>query len=142
MASLENLLSLSDPTPEEVVEILDLADTMKANPGHYADALAGQTLAMIFEKPSLRTRVTFEAGMTQLGGHAIYLGPSDAQIGTRESVPDVAHNLERWVDGIMARTCAQTVVDLPATRTSVIVRLLAPVPRLADYMTLREVRGI
>jgi ornithine carbamoyltransferase len=142
----KDLISLYDLTPEEMEEILDLAGTLKGNPGHYASALQGQTLAMIFEKPSLRTRVTFEAGMTQLGGHAIYLAPSDAQIGQRESVPDVARNLERWVDGIMARTFAhQTVVDLARYASIPVINGLSdyshPVQGLADYMTLKEVKG-
>ena len=144
--SSKDLISLNDLTADETEEILDLAGTLKGNPGHYASALAGQTLAMIFEKPSLRTRVTFEAGMTQLGGHAIYLAPSDAQIGTRESVPDVARNLERWVDGIMARTFAhQTVVDLARYASIPVINGLSdyshPVQGLADYMTLKEVKG-
>jgi len=143
---IEDLVSLADPTPQEIEEILDLAATMKGNPGHYADALAGKTLAMIFEKPSLRTRVTFEAGMTQLGGHAIYLAPTDAQIGTRESVPDVARNLERWVDGVMARTFAhKTVVDLASYAEIPVINGLSdfthPCQGLADYMTLREIKG-
>ena len=142
----KDLISLHDLSSEEMEEILDLADTVKGNPAHYATALQGQTLAMIFEKPSLRTRVTFEAGMTQLGGHAIYLAPSDAQIGKRESVPDVARNLERWVDGIMARTFAhQTVVDLARYASIPVINGLSdhshPVQGLADYMTLREVKG-
>ena len=143
---IEDLVSLADPTSQEIEEILDLAATMKGDPGHYADALAGKTLAMIFEKPSLRTRVTFEAGMTQLGGHAIYLAPTDAQIGTRESVPDVARNLERWVDGVMARTFAhKTVVDLASYAEIPVINGLSdfthPCQGLADYMTLREIKG-
>jgi hypothetical protein len=142
----KDLISLHDLTSDEMEEILDLAGTLKGNPAHYASALQGQTLAMIFEKPSLRTRVTFEAGMTQLGGHSIYLGPSDAQMGKRESVPDVARNLERWVDGIMARTFAhQTVVDLARYASIPVINGLSdyshPVQGLADYMTLKEVKG-
>jgi ornithine carbamoyltransferase len=143
---MQDLVSLGDLTPDQILEILDLAATMKANPDHYASALAGRTLVMIFEKPSLRTRVTFEAGMTQLGGSAIYLGPADAQIGRRESVPDVARNLERWVDGIMARTFShKTVQDLAAYASIPVINGLSdfshPCQGLADYMTLREVKG-
>ena len=142
----EDLISLHDLRVEEVEEILDLAASLKANPGHYSDTLSGKTLVMIFEKPSLRTRVTFEAGMTQLGGHAIYLGPADAQVGKRESVPDVARNLERWVDGIMARTFShQTVVELARYAGIPVINGLSdyshPCQALADYMTLREVKG-
>src|SRR5437867_1313267 len=142
----KDLISLHDLGPEEVEEIVDVAATLKGNPGHYADALEGQTLVMLFEKPSLRTRVTFEAGMTQLGGHAIYLAPSDAQVGRRESIPDVARNLERWVDGIMARTFAhQTVVDLARYASIPVINGLSdyshPCQALADYMTLKEIKG-
>jgi len=142
----EDLLSLRDIPAGEIEEILDLAATIKANPGHYSAALQGLTLVMIFEKPSLRTRVTFEAGMTQLGGHAIYLAPSDAQIGKRESVPDVARNLERWADGIMARVFAhKTVVDLAKHARVPVINGLSdfshPCQGLADYLTLMEVKG-
>ena len=98
-----DILGIEGLTQEEILLILDVAARLKA---HKFDATQtqfakGQTLAMLFEKPSLRTRVTFEAGMTQLGGHAIYL---EGRLGVRETVPDVARNLDRWVDGIMART--------------------------------------
>ncbi len=141
-----DLISLRDVSSNTIEEILDLAGTLKGNPEHYSDALAGKTLAMIFEKPSLRTRVTFEAGMTQLGGHAIYLAPSDAQLGKRESVPDVARNLERWVDGIMARTFAhKTVVDLAQYAGVPVINGLSdythPCQGLADYLTLKEIKG-
>ena len=143
---IEDFISLADATPAELTEILDLASTMKGNPSHYRSVLAGKTLVMIFEKPSLRTRVTFEVGMTQLGGHAIYLGPLDAQIGKRESVPDVARNLERWADGMMARTFShRTILDLAANASIPIINGLSdyshPCQGLADLMTLREVKG-
>lgn len=98
---------------------------------------------MIFEKPSLRTRVTFEVGMTQLGGHAIYLAPSDIQLGKRESVPDVAQNLSRWVDLIMARTFGhQTVVDLAKYAAIPVINALSdlehPCQILADFLTILE----
>ena len=102
--SRKDLLTLHDLSPREFSGILDLADQIKAHPDRFRGSLAGKTLAMVFEKPSLRTRVTFETGMTQMGGHAIYLAPADIQLGARESIPDVARNLERWVDVIMART--------------------------------------
>ena len=105
-----DLISLLDFTPDELQRLLSLAVEVKANPGHYHDALAGSTLFMYFEKPSLRTRVTFEAGMTQLGGHAIYYSANDGKIGVRESVEDVARNLERWVDGAMCRTFSHQMV--------------------------------
>jgi ornithine carbamoyltransferase len=113
-----DLISLLDWTPEEVAAVLTLAAEMKANPAHYADALQGKTLFMYFEKPSLRTRVTFEAGMTQLGGHAIYYSAADGKIGVRESSEDVARNLERWVDGAMCRTFSHALVEDRVTRAS------------------------
>src|SRR5262245_50857676 len=99
-----DLISLTDLQPAELLRVLDLAASVKADPRRYARALEGKTLVMFFEKPSLRTRVTFETGMHRLGGQAIYIGPQEGKLGERESVPDVARNLERWVDGIMART--------------------------------------
>ena len=107
-----DLLSISDLTADEALLILDVAARLKRSKFDETQTLfaKGQTLVMLFEKPSLRTRVTFEAGMTQLGGHAIY---SEGRLGQRETVSDVAHNLERWVDGIMARTFShQTVTEL------------------------------
>ena len=107
-----HLISLHDLSADKVQEILTLAAEVKAHPKQYKDTLKLKTLAMLFEKPSLRTRVTFETGMTQLGGHAIYLA-QDVGLGKRESVSDIAKNLGRWVDGIMARTFAhKTVTDL------------------------------
>ena len=101
---------------------------------------------MIFQKPSLRTRVTFEVGMLQLGGEAIYLAPSDIQLGSREGIYDVGKNLERWVDGIMIRTFAhQIILDLAkSTRIPVInalTDLLHPCQAMADFYTLREKKG-
>ena len=141
-----DLITLADLTPGEIAGILDLAAKVKEEPGRYAGRLAGMTLAMIFEKPSLRTRVTFEAGMFQLGGHALYLGPSDIRLGQRETVADVAHNLERMVSGIMARTFKQSTVDELAEAASVPVinglsDVYHPCQALADYLTLREEHG-
>ncbi len=141
-----DLISLLDFTPGELRWLLSLAAEVKANPGHYRDALAGRTLFMYFEKPSLRTRVTFEAGMTQLGGHAIYYSANDGKIGVRESVEDVARNLERWVDGAMCRTFSHSMVQDLARFSSIpiingLTDLLHPCQALADYLTLREVRS-
>jgi ornithine carbamoyltransferase len=141
--SRKDLLSIHDLTPAEFQAILDLADGMKATPQRYARVLERKTLAMIFEKPSLRTRVTFEAGMTQMGGHAIYLAPSDIQLGSRESIPDVARNLERMVDLIMARTFShETVVQLAKHSRIPVINALSdyshPCQALADFQTLRE----
>ena len=119
---------------------------MKTNPQRYIDKLKNKILAMIFQKPSLRTRATFEAGMLQLGGEAIYFSPSDIQMGTRETPQDVGKNLERWMDGIMIRTFAnQIVIDLArACRIPVInamTDLLHPCQAMADFLTLKEKLG-
>ena len=99
------LLAAGDPSPA------DLARQMKAHPDHLREALKGKTLAMIFEKPSLRTRVSFDVGIEQLGGFSVYLSPAEINLGKRESVYDVAKNLERMVQGIMIRTFAHEIVE-------------------------------
>jgi ornithine carbamoyltransferase len=141
-----DLVSLLDFNAEELSRILEMAVEVKANPSHFTTALAGRSLFMYFEKPSLRTRVTFEAGMTQLGGHAIYYTGADGRIGVRESVEDVARNLERWVDGAMCRTFSHQLVqelaefaDIPVING--LTDLLHPCQALADYLTLLEVKG-
>jgi ornithine carbamoyltransferase len=141
-----NLISLLDFGTDELRRLLDTAAEVKANPIHFARALEGRTLFMYFEKPSLRTRVTFEAGMTQLGGHAIYYTAADGKIGTRESVEDVARNLTRWVDAAMCRTFSHDlVVDLARYADIPVINgltdLLHPCQALADYLTLQEVKG-
>ena len=141
-----DFVSMLDYGTEDLQRMLEVAGEVKANPARYATALAGKTLFMYFEKPSLRTRVTFEAGMTQLGGHAIYYTAADGKIGVRESVEDVARNLERWVDGAMCRTFSHELVrDLARlSRIPVINGLtdhLHPCQALADYLTLLEVKG-
>lgn len=143
-----DFLSLADLSTDEILELLELADRLKAElkAGKHEAPLAGQTLAMIFEKPSLRTRVTFEAGMVQLGGHALLLEMLTTRLGERESVPDVARNLARWVDGIMARTYSHdTVLQLAeSTQIPVINALtdkLHPCQVLADAQALREHKG-
>ncbi len=141
-----DLISLIDFSTEELQHILDLAAEVKANPRRYSDALGGRTLFMYFEKPSLRTRVTFEAGMTQLGGHAINYSASEGRIGSRESVEDVARNLDRWVDAAMCRTFShRMLVDLARFAQVPVINGLTdelhPCQALADYLTLREVKG-
>ncbi len=142
----KDLLSIHDLTPDEFSGVLDLSDDIKAHPDRFQASLSGKTLAMIFEKPSLRTRVTFETGMTQMGGHAIYLAPSDIQLGSRESIPDVARNLERWVDAIMARTFKHdSVLQLARHAKVPVINALSdyshPCQALADFQALREVLG-
>ncbi len=141
----KDLVSVADLSREEILDLFRFAKEMKRKfkEGKGEKPLADKTLAMIFEKPSLRTRVTFETGMTQLGGHAIYLAPSDIGLGKRESVPDVAQNLSRWVDGIMARTFAhQTVADLAKHATVPVINALSdlehPCQILADFFTIYE----
>jgi len=142
----EDFLSIRDLSIHQFNKILDLAQEMKTNPQRYIDKLKNKILAMIFQKPSLRTRATFEAGMLQLGGEAIYFSPSDIQMGTRETPQDVGKNLERWMDGIMIRTFAnQIVIDLArACRIPVInamTDLLHPCQAMADFLTLKEKLG-
>jgi ornithine carbamoyltransferase len=142
----KDFLSVHDLSLYEFSRILDLAGEMKKNPRKSRRVLEGKILAMIFQKPSLRTRITFEAGMLQLGGEAIYLGPSDIQMGSREGAYDVGKNLERWVDGIMIRTFAHEIaVDLAqSTRIPVInalTDLSHPCQAMADIFTLKEHKG-
>ena len=143
-----DLISIGDLIRDELEEIFSLAQRLKADchKSWSHPILAGKTLAMIFEKPSLRTRVTFEAGMVQLGGYAIYLSPQDIGLGTRETVPDVARNLSRWVDIIMARTFShQVITELAQAATIPVINglsdLLHPCQVLADCLTLIEHRG-
>ncbi len=142
----KDFLSIHDLSLYEFSRMLDLAADMKKRPQKYRKALENRILAMIFQKPSLRTRMTFEAGMLQLGGEAIYLAPSDIQMGSREGAYDIGKNLERWVDGIMIRTFGhQIAIDLAqATRIPVInalTDLSHPCQGMADFFTLREHKG-
>ncbi len=142
----KDFIAIHDLTRYEFQQMLDMTDDMKKRPRHYDKALKGKILAMIFQKPSLRTRMTFEVGMLQLGGEAIYLAPSDIQLGSREGIYDVGKNLERWVDGIMLRTFGhQIILDLAkSTRIPVInalTDLLHPCQAMADFYTLHEKKG-
>ncbi len=141
-----HLVSLHDLTPPETEYLLALARHVKALPHKYKLALEGKSLAMLFQKPSLRTRVTFEIGMGQLGGQAVYLGPQEVGLGKRESVKDVAHNLSRWVDAVMARVFShQTVLELAEHATVPVINGLSdfehPCQALGDYLTLLEHKG-
>lgn len=142
-----DLISIADLSRENIDDLFQLALRLKGDrqKGWSHPLLAGRTLAMIFEKPSLRTRVTFEAGMVQLGGYAVYLSPPDIGLGTRESPADVAQNLSRWVDLIMARTFSHAMVlELARHATIPVINglsdLLHPCQVLADCMTLIEHR--
>jgi ornithine carbamoyltransferase len=141
-----DFITIRSYTPAETRKLIDDAIDIKAHPGKYAEALKGKALGMIFEKPSLRTRVTFDVGIHQLGGFGIYLSPAEISLGKRESVADVAHNLERMVQGIMARTFSHKVVEeLAACARIPVINGLTdynhPCQAMADYMTLLEVRG-
>jgi ornithine carbamoyltransferase len=138
-------LSILDLTRGDVEEIFAAAARLKAEQkrGEPHPLLQGRTLAMIFEKPSLRTRVSFEVGMFQLGGHTIHLAPETVQLGVRESVSDVAQNLGRWVDGIMARVFRHATVEALARASGVpVINGLSdhehPCQALADVFTLAE----
>jgi ornithine carbamoyltransferase len=144
-----DLLSAADLTAAEIERVFATATTLKTEfrdaRRHAVPPLPGRTIAMLFQKPSLRTRVTFEAGMTQLGGTAIYL-PEDTVMGAREAVRDVAHNLERFVDGIVARTGPHEVVlELAAQAAIPVINGLTlrehPCQALADVFTIREHLG-
>jgi ornithine carbamoyltransferase len=144
--SVHDLIADQDLTSSDVRMIFDLAGRVKTSPGAYTHALAGKQLAMIFEKPSLRTRVTFEVGMTSMGGFAVYLDHSKPRLGERESIKDVAQNLDRWVDGIVARTYShQSVVELAENASIPVVNALTdrlhPCQALGDFFTLQEKFG-
>ncbi len=143
-----NMLSMKDLSGEEILAILDKSADLKADrEKHFRAApLAGQTLAMVFQKPSLRTRVSFETGMTRLGGHAIYLSPVDFELGKRESVEDVAIVLSRYADLIMARVFGHAIVEeLAEYATCPVINGLSdfehPCQILADLLTVRERKG-
>jgi len=142
----DDFLSLRDFAPTDIHHLLELAADIKARPAEFSTALRGKTLAMIFEKPSLRTRVTFDVGIQQLGGFSLYLSPAEISLGKRESIHDVAKNLERMVQGIMIRTFAHGIVEEMAKEASVpIINGLTdyshPCQAMADFLTIKEVKG-
>jgi ornithine carbamoyltransferase len=143
---MNDFLSIKDFTPQEIRRFLDVARRIKTIPEAFSASLRGKTLAMIFEKPSLRTRVTFDVGIQQLGGFSLYLSPAEINLGKRESVYDVAKNLERMVQGIMIRTFAHEIVDQMAEYASIpIINGLTdyshPCQGMADYLTIEEAKG-
>lgn len=145
---MKHLLKLSDLTKEEILDILDLADEVKAKQkrGEVYEPLKGKTLGMIFQKSSTRTRVSFEVGMYQLGGNALFLSSRDLQIGRGEPVEDTARVLSRYLDGIMIRTFDQAEVEALAEYGSIpIINGLTdyahPCQVLADLQTIREYKG-
>lgn len=142
----KHFLTVRDMDREEISTVFNLAADIKSHPDRYTTSLKGKGLAMIFEKPSLRTRVSFDVGIHQLGGFSVCLLPSEINLGKRESVHDVAKNLERMVHGIMIRTFAhQTALDLAAASSVPVMNGLTdyshPCQALADFFTIRERKG-
>ena len=138
-----DLISTRDLGPQGVEAVLHLAELMKSRPSVFSRALAGKQMVMFFEKPSLRTRLTFESGMVSLGGTAMFVDQSQSRLDAREKLSDIAHNLERWVDVIVLRTFAQETITGMAHHASVpVINALSdlehPCQALADYLTLRE----
>ena len=138
-----DLLSISGLTPEYIEDILELGKNIKTERGEYADSLKGKSIGLIFQKPSNRTRVSFEIGMVQLGGNAIYLGPQELEMGKRESVKDVAAVLSRYLDGIVARTYKhEDVKELARYATVPVINGLSdrahPCQGLSDIFTIKE----
>ena len=145
---MRHFLSLADETPETIAALLELARQLKAEwrAGGNAPRLRGKSLALLFQKPSLRTRVSFEMAMVHLGGYALYLAPQEVGLGSRESVPDVARVLSRYVDGIMARVFAHAHVEQLASCGCVpVINGLSdrehPCQALADLFTIWEIKG-
>jgi ornithine carbamoyltransferase len=141
-----DFISLRDLSPSEMEYLLVLGRQIKARPSAYSTALHGKTLAMIFEKPSLRTRVSFEVGIKQLGGFSVYLTPADINLGKRESIHDVAKTLERMVQGIMIRTFAHERVEELAFYAGIpVINGLSdfchPCQAMGDFLTMWEVKG-
>ena len=141
-----DFLGIVDLQTEELSFLIDLATEVKAHPGSYWTALEHQSLALLFEKPSLRTRATFEIGAKQLGMHVLHLGPQEIGIGKRESTADVARNLDRWVNAIMARVFSHsTLVEMAQFAGAPVINGLSdlehPCQIVADLQTLREHRG-
>jgi ornithine carbamoyltransferase len=139
-----DLISIADLSADDLERVLSVAEQLKREGS--PPALAGKTLALLFEKPSLRTRVSFDVAMQQLGGHAVYLSQSEVGLGQREPVADVARVLSRYVQGIVARTYAhQTLFDLAEHAEVPIINALSdrehPCQALADLLTVRERKG-
>jgi ornithine carbamoyltransferase len=143
---VNDLLTGAEWSPAQTRELLQLTADIKSHPDRYATTLRGKFLALIFEKPSLRTRVTFEVGIQSMGGSVVFLDHTQARLGERESIADVARNLERWVHGIVARVYEQRVLEQMAANTKIpVINALSdkfhPCQALADFFTLEEKFG-
>ncbi len=144
--SMSHLVSISDLSADEVHQLFDFAALLKADPVSYSTVLAGKAVIMLFEKPSLRTRVSLEAGIAKLGGIPMYFDHASERIGVRESIKDYARNLERWVECIVARTYDHATIEQLALHADVpVVNALSdlehPCQALADLFTMRENLG-
>ena len=142
----KDLLTGAEWSPADARDLLQRTAEIKARPAKYASTLRGKHIALIFEKPSLRTRVTFEVGIQSMGGFVVFLDHTQARLGERESIPDVARNLECWVQGIVARVYEQRVLDEMAENITIpVINALSdkfhPCQALADYFTLEEKFG-
>jgi ornithine carbamoyltransferase len=141
-----DFLSIDDLEPKELLALLDLAEGVKANPADYADRLGGRSVALIFEKPSTRTRVSFEVAVATLGGHPLALSSSELQLGRGETIEDTGRVMSRYVDAIVLRTFGQARLEALAEGASVpVVNSLSdhehPCQALADLLTVHEHRG-
>jgi len=142
----KDLLTGAEWSPGDVRDLLHRTAEIKARPARFANVLRGKHIALIFEKPSLRTRVTFEVGIQSMGGFVVFLDHTQARLGERESIPDVARNLQRWVHGIVARVYEQRVLEEMARSAEIpVVNALSdkfhPCQALADFFTLEEKFG-
>lgn len=140
---MKNLIDIIELTPEEIREILDLSARIKKDPGSYRNALCGKTIALLFQKASTRTRISFETGVYQLGGYGLFLSASDLQIGRGEPISDTARVMSRYLDGIMARVFQhQILLDMVRYGTIPVINGLSdnshPCQALADYFTIWE----
>jgi ornithine carbamoyltransferase len=146
VAVTKDLLTGAEWSPSDARDLLQRTAEIKARPARYASTLRGKHIALIFEKPSLRTRVTFEVGIQSMGGFVVFLDHTQARLGERESIPDVARNLQCWVQGIVARVYEQRVLEEMAHNISIpVVNALSdkfhPCQALADFFTLEEKFG-
>jgi ornithine carbamoyltransferase len=139
----KDLLTIKDLTTKEIEELFSLTAKLKKNKAKFAKTLSGKTLALIFQKPSNRTRVSFEVGMFQLGGYSLYLAPNEINLGVRESIPDVAKTLSRYVDGIVLRTfehknCLELAKEASVPVINGLSDFSHPCQALADLYTVKE----